>query len=192
MVAAPLCPEGRECVGGYCKVQALCLVRYGAPMGAPRDEVPIMLGTPLGARSVSYGRLSRHSGVFCGALCRVLGPVQKSCTGDRCRRGWGGPHMYCLLRDRNACPRLGRVSAELVHDWGSSGSRRFRFRRRLRCLLPVGARLILSAPLRARGRMGERGPRSACDSQLTIGIRVRQADSLNASVLSFVFCKERH
>ena len=35
-------------------------------------------------------------------------------------------------------------------------------------------------PPRARCRMGERGPRSACVSQLTIGMRIRQADTLSA------------
>ena len=65
--------------------------------------------------------------------------------------------MYRLLWGRDACPRLGRVSAQLVRDWGSSGSCRFRFRRRLWCFLPVGARLRLAAPPSGAGPYGGAG-----------------------------------
>ena len=54
---------------------------FGAPMGAPRVEVPSMLGTPLGVRAVSYGRRSRRNGVLWEAVCRVLVQVGDHCTG---------------------------------------------------------------------------------------------------------------
>ena len=43
-----------------------------------------------------------------------------------------------------------------------------------------GRGLDCRPPPRARDRMGERGPRSACDSQLTNGVGIKQVVSLNA------------
>ena len=76
--------------------------------------------------------------------------------------------MYRLMRDGNVSPRLRGVPSQLVRDGGSAKGRKFWVPHGLRDLFPFGTRLRLAPPPRALARMGDRPPRSAFDSQLTI------------------------
>ena len=95
---------------------------------------------------------------------------RQAAEGGWCGGCWGS-HLYRLYGNMDDGPRLGGVFVQFVRDWRPTGCRRFGFRRRLRGLLPVGTRVRLSPPPpRARDRIGERGPRSAADSHLTMGM----------------------
>ena len=65
--------------------------------------------------------------------------------------------MYHLLWDGDDGTHLGNVFAQYVRDGGSAWSCRFRFRRRLCSLFPVGTRLRLSTSLAGAGSDGGAG-----------------------------------
>jgi len=81
----------------------------------------------------------------------------------------GGSHLYRMMRDGDVGPCLCGVPSQFIRDGRSAGAGRFRVLRGLRGLFSVGSGLSLPPPLRARARMGDRPPRSAFDSQLTLG-----------------------
>ncbi len=139
-----------------------------------------MMGTPLGARTVSYGRppclvAVGERGVTCPvSWCELCGRAKQASMRELA-------HLDSSLRSSECAPGLRPVLLQAFGDGRATGGRRIRRRAMRGSLLPRRGSFSVSlspSPTPHVGGGGGQPPRSAFDSQFTMGAGGLRAEDL--------------